>query len=116
MIAADITDRDAPSIFSEVSLAWPVDRCLEVGNHLIQIESGNWFSGNRATARISPNDNTELIYAEIDLGEGQVKIAERRENHFFVIRDTSNRSWYRMAYASMGEPSNLILDIYDVSN
>lgn len=116
LIAADITDRDAPSIFSEVSLAWPVDRCLEVGNHLIQIESGNWFSGDRATARISPNDNTELIYAEIDLGEGQVKIAERRKNHFFVIRDTSNRSWYRMAHASMGGSSNLILDIYDVSN
>jgi hypothetical protein len=93
-----------------------VDRCLEVGNHLIQIESGNWFSGDRATARISPNDNTELIYAEIDLGEGQVKIAERRKNHFFVIRDTSNRSWYRMAHASMGGSSNLILDIYDVSN
>lgn len=116
LIAADITDRDAPSIISEVSLAWPVNRCLEVGNHLIQIESGNWFSGDRATARISPNDNTELIYAEIDLGEGQVKIAERRNNHFFVIRDTSNRSWYRLAYASMGGPSNLILDIYDVSN
>ena len=116
LIAANITDRDAPSIISEVSLAWPVNRCLEVGNHLIQIESGNWFSGHRATARISPNDNTELIYAEMDLGEGQVKIAERRKNNLFVIRDASNRSWYRMGYAPTGGSNNLILDIYDVSN
>lgn len=117
LISADITDRDSPSILSEVSLAWPVDRCLEVGKHLIQIENGDGFSGDRATARISPNDNTEAIYAEIDLGEGQVKIAERRDKHLFVLRDMSgNRLWYRFAYASPVGSNNLVLDIYDVSN
>jgi hypothetical protein len=117
MIAADIADRDAPSILSEVSLAWPVDRCLEVGTHLIQIESGNWYSDDRSTARISPNDNTEAIFAEIDLGEGQVKLAERRGNKLYVLRDmSSNWSWYRIAYASTSGSNNLILDIYDVSN
>jgi len=116
LIAADISNRDAPSILSEVSLAWPVDRCFEVGAHLIQIESGNWYSGDRATARISPNDNTEAIYAEVDLGEGQVKVAERRGNNLFVLRDLSaNWSWYRFAYSSPSGSNNLILDIYDVS-
>jgi hypothetical protein len=116
LIAADITDRDAPSILSEVSLAWPVDRCLEVGTHLIQIEDGNWYSGDRATARISPNDSTEAIYAEIDLGEGQVKVAERRGNNLFVLRDMStNWSWYRFSYSSSSGSNNLVLDIYDVS-
>ena len=117
LIAADIANRDAPSILSEVSLAWPVDRCLEVGAHLIQIEDGNWFSGDRATARISPNDNTEAIYAEIDLGEGQVKLAERRGSNLFVVRDmSSNWSWYRIASSPTSGSNNLILDIYDVSN
>ena len=121
LIAADIADRDAPSILSEVSLAWPVDRCLEVGNYLIQIEDANWnwYSKDRATARISPNDNTEAIYAEVDLGEGQVKIAERRGNNLYVLRDTSaNRSWgyYRIAYWPSGGSDELVLDVYDVSN
>jgi hypothetical protein len=117
LVSTDITDRDSPSILSEVSLAWPVDRCLEVGNHLIQIENGDGFSNDRATARISPHDNTEAIYAEIDLGEGQVKIAERRDKHLFVLRDMSgNRLWYRFAYASPTGSNNLVLDVYDVSN
>ena len=121
LIAADIADRDAPSILSEVSLAWPVDRCLEVGTHLIQIEDGNWnwYSEDHATARISPNDNTEAIYAEVDLGAGRVKIAERRGNNLYVLRDLSNNwSWgyYRIAgWASSGS-NELVLDIYDVSN
>jgi hypothetical protein len=121
LIAADIADRDAPSILSEVSLAWPVDRCLEVGTHLIQIEDGNWnwYSEDHATARISPNDNTEAIYAEVDLGAGRVKIAERRGNNLYVLRDLSNNwSWgyYRIAgWASSGS-NELVLDIYDVTN
>jgi hypothetical protein len=121
LIAADIADRDAPSILSEVSLAWPVDRCLEVGTHLIQIEDGNWnwYSDNHATARISPNDNTEAIHAEVDLGAGRVKIAERRGNHLFVLRDLSNNwSWgrYRIAYWPSSGSEEMVLDIYDVSN
>ncbi|MBU6169990.1 MAG: beta-propeller domain-containing protein [Verrucomicrobia bacterium] len=121
LIAADITNRDVPSILSEVSLAWPVDACLEVGAHLIQIEDGNWnwYSDDRSTARISPNDNTEAIYAEIDLGEGRVKIAERRGNNLFVLRDTSDHwSWgrYRIAGWPSSGSNELVLDIYDVSS
>jgi hypothetical protein len=121
LIAADIADRDAPSILSEVSLAWPVDRCLEVGTHLIQIEDGNWnwYSEDHATARISPNDNTEAIYAEVDLGAGRVKIAERRGNNLYVLRDLSNNwSWgyYRIAGWPSSSSNELVLDIYDVSN
>ena len=121
LIAADIADRDAPSILSEVSLAWPVDRCLEVGAHLIQIEDGNWnwYSEDHATARISPNDNTEAIYAEVDLGAGRVKIAERRGNNLYVLRDLSNNwSWgyYRIAGWPSSGSNELVLDIYDVSS
>ena len=118
LISADISNRDAPSILSEVSLAWPVDRCFEVGSHLVQIEDSNWYSDDRATARISPNDNTEAIYAEIDLGEGQVKVAERRGDKLFVLRDMSNNwSWgrYRIAGWPSSGSNNLVLDIYDVS-
>ena len=121
LIAADIADRDAPSILSEVSLAWPVDRCLEVGTHMIQIEDGNWnwYSEDHATARISPNDNTEAILAEVDLGAGRVKIAERRGNNLYVLRDLSN-NWsgvlYRSAFSPSSGSNELVLDIYDVSN
>ena len=61
LVTADITDRDAPDVLAEVSLAWPVDRVLDAGAYLLQIEDGGrWYaSGSRATLRVSPADAPE---------------------------------------------------------
>ncbi len=119
MVAADIADRDKPSILSEVSLAWPVDRVFEVGSHLLQIEDGNYYGGGRATCRISPRNATESILAEIDLGEGTVKAADFRDGKLYILRDTSppySYFGYLIAdFAPSRNSSKLSLDIYDAS-
>ncbi len=86
LIAADIADRDLPKILAEVSLAWPVDRVLDAGTHLLQIESGGTYL-SRATVRVSPSHDTEAILAEVDLGDGGVQAAAVSEGKFFVLRD-----------------------------
>ncbi len=120
LVAADVSDRDAPAILSEVSLAWPVDRVLAASGNLIQIEDGNWYSG-RATARISPAFSPEEILAETDLGDGTVKAADYRDGKLYILRETgSSRSmFYRFSMfagsGAGGGENRLFLDIYDAS-
>jgi len=121
LVAADISDRDAPSVLSEVSLAWPVDRVLEAGRFLVQIEDGNSYGGGTATARISPADATEEILAETDLGEGTVKAAELRDGKLFILREISPAQplYYYLKADSISaqkSPANSVsLDIYDAT-
>lgn len=118
MVAADISDRDAPSILSEVSLAWPVDRVLESGDYLIQIEDGSWYGGGRATARISPAKATEAILAETDLGKGTVKAADLRDGKLYVLREISPSYpffYMRSVVMDTVPADRMILDIYDAT-
>ncbi len=113
LTTADISDRDAPAVISEVSLAWPVDRAVPAGNYLLQIED----SGS-ATLRISPATAPESILAEIPLGLGTVRDADLRNGKLTILRETSPNSWgYFWRYSSgavLGE-NRLALDIYDAS-
>ena len=117
LVAADITNRDAPKVLSEVTLAWPVDRVLEAGKFLVQIEDGSWYGGGTATARISPSNAPESILAETDLGEGTVKAADIRDGKLYILRElvSAQSLYYRSPI--IGDPSGnkLILDIYDAS-
>ncbi|MES2474956.1 MAG: beta-propeller domain-containing protein [Verrucomicrobiota bacterium] len=120
MVAADIADRNAPKLLSEVSLAWPVDRVLEVGKHLLQIEDGSSYGGGRATVRVSPAQATEQILAEIDLGKGTVKAAEIRDGKLAVLRETEAQPLYyyqkaRVIGGGGGDDNRMVLDLYDTS-
>ena len=111
LVAADIADRDMPEILSEVSLAWPVDRVLDAGAHLLQIESGGTRSG-RATVRISPAGDTEAILAEVDLGDGKVEAAEVHDGKLFVLRDDG----VDLFFSADAAPKRLLhLDVHDLA-
>ncbi len=111
MVTAGIANRDLPEILAEVSLAWPVDRVLESGAHLLQIESGGSRT-SRATVRISPANDTEAILAEIDLGDGRVHSASVRDGKFFVLRDDGQGLFYSGDGAAQRK---LHLDVHDLS-
>lgn len=123
MVTADITDRDAPDVLAEVSLAWPADRVLEAGDYLLEIEDGGRWNanGNWATARISPSHVPEQIVAEVDLGDGTVRTAECRDGKLYVLRNQGdslpvyamNRIMPIFGGGFSGGP--LVLDIYDAT-
>ena len=116
LVAADIADRDAPAVLSEVSLAWPADRALEAGAHLLQIESGG-LSFGRATVRISPAHETEAILSEIDLGDGIVCAAAVRDGKLVILRDDLPGGLvgnYSRRVAGDGK-RRLHLDLYDLA-
>ena len=115
LVAADIADRDHPKLLSEVALAWPVDFVVDGGSHLVQIESGSASQDGRATARISPADDTEAILVEIDLGDGAVQHAEIRNGMLHVLRLVDGRAAPENT-ADMSAPSRTLhLDLYDVA-
>lgn len=115
MVAADVADRDAPAVLSEVTLAWPVDRLLEADGYLLQIEDGGWYGGGRATVRISPANDSEQILAEVDLGDGTVKAADYRGGKLFVLREIASAQpiYYRSPITGKSAANKLTLDIYD---
>ncbi len=117
LVYADITDRDAPAILSEVSLAWPVDRVLIANDYMFQIEDGRLFRGGKATLRVSPANASESILAEIDLGDGMVKSADYRDGKLYILRQSeSGQSFYFRSplFGDSGE-NKITLDIYDAS-
>jgi len=123
LVTADITDRDAPDVLAEVSLAWPVDRVLDAGDYLLQIEDGGrWYpSGSRATARVSPAHAPEQILAETDLGDGTVRAAECRDGKLYILRDPgASVPIYYMNYmrpigGGGSSGGSLVMDIYDAT-
>lgn len=117
LVDADITDRDAPAVLSEVSLAWPVDRVLAANGYMFQIEEGRWYGGGRATVRVSPANASEAILTETDLGDGTVKAADYRDGKLYILRQSgSGRSFYLRSpiLGTTGE-NTITLDIYDTS-
>jgi Beta propeller domain len=116
LVTADVTDRDQPTVLAEVSLAWPVDRIIELGDHLIQIENGSNYTQGRATARVSSGNDPESIVSETDLGDGLVRDAEIRGGRLYVLRQTgSNQGWLYARFAEEEAEPEFHLDVYDVS-
>ncbi len=117
LVSADVTDRDVPTVLSEVSLAWPVDRVLEAGAYLLQIEDGRWYGGGMATARVSPAHAPEEILAETDLGAGTVKAADYRDGKLYILREkvSARPIYYWSPIIGGGGGNPLALDIYDAS-
>ena len=117
LVTADITDRDRPAILSEVALAWPVDRILDAGRHLIHIESGRAWMLGRATARITPANDPEAVLAEVDLGEGFVRDVALKGGKLYVVRDSGSFGWFARSSRIGGGVANnkLFLDVYDAS-
>lgn len=116
LVAADVSDRDKPSILSEVALAWPVDRVLDAGPHLIHIEDGSGYGYGRATARVSPAGSPEAVVSETDLGKGTVRGADLRDGKLFVLRETGSSRAILFRSPITGKASDkLVLDIYDAT-
>lgn len=117
LVSADISDRDQPDILAEVSLAWPVNRVLDAGKHLVHIEDGGYWGNGRATARVTPAGNCEAVLAEMDLGAGVVRGADLRDGKLYVLRErNTSGEVILLKKVDAGEDSDRItLDIYDAS-
>ena len=117
LVTADISDRDQPAVLAEVALAWPVERLLDAGKFLIQIEDGYRYGDMRATVRVSPANATEQILTEVDLGDGGVRGADLCDGRLVILRETGSPGFFRPFASTIGDTGRkLRFDIYDASS
>ncbi|MEX1115412.1 MAG: beta-propeller domain-containing protein [Akkermansiaceae bacterium] len=117
LVTADIADRDRPAVLAEVALAWPVERVLDAGKFLIQIEDGSSYGDGRATARVTPANATEQVLTEIDLGNGTVRFADLRHGRLVILRETGGGDVYGLGGGMIQEfKRKLRLDVYEASS
>jgi hypothetical protein len=131
LLTADITDRDLPAIQSEVLLAWPVDRVAISGDYLLQIATGNTWSAQNPSIKISRVSDENTILQEIELNAGTITDISVNGNRLAVLRrvpvanqDTGIaypdaglvRIAACIAYVPyLGGLGNMVLDVYDLS-
>ncbi len=131
LLTADITNRDLPAVQSEVLLAWPVDRVAISGDYLLQIATGNAWSAQTPSIKISRVSDENTILQEIELNAGTITDISVNGNRLAVLRrvpvanqDTNVaypdaglvRIAACIAYVPyLGGLGNMVLDVYDLS-
>jgi hypothetical protein len=71
LLVVDAADRDQPVVRAEVELAWPVDRVLVAGPHLVEVAHGSAWSGDAATPtlRVATTDAPDAVLNALALPE-----------------------------------------------
>jgi autotransporter-associated beta strand protein len=131
LVTADITNRDLPAIQAEVLLAWPVDRVAVSGDYLLQIATGNAWSAQTPSIKISRVSDENTILQEIELNAGTITDISVNGNRLAVLRrvpvanQDSNIAYPDaglvriaacIAYVPyLGGLGNMVLDVYDLS-
>ncbi len=101
LVTADISNPDAPKVLADLLLAWPVNRILETGSHLLQISDGSsWYGGTPSLVVTSLNDPDNVL-SELSLGDGSVKDAALAGETLRVLRQ---------------KDTNIIMDIYGLGS
>lgn len=118
LVTADISDLDQPVILADLLLAWPADRVLGSGTHVLQLADGNDWSGESAAIRVSTAADTDGILEEVFLeGGGAIRDATIQDGKLHVLRapGTTSSLWWRSSAATNGAPQ-LVWDVFDLSN
>jgi uncharacterized secreted protein with C-terminal beta-propeller domain len=132
LLTADITNRDLPTIQSEVLLAWPVDRVAVSGEYLLQIATGNAWSAQTASIKVSKVSDENTVLQEIELNSGTITDISVNGNRLAVLRRvpvaTQDSAYVAYSDAStariaaciayvpyLGGLGNMVLDVYDLS-
>lgn len=101
LVTADISNPDAPTVLADLLLAWPVNRLLEAGSHLLQISDGSCWYGDGPGLVVSRAEDPDTVVGEVDLGDGSVKDASITGQTLRVLRQ---------------KDTNLILDLYGLGS
>lgn len=131
-ISYNAANRDQPELKARLDLAWPVNKVILAGDHLIELETGNngywWYGGSesRPIIRIARADAPETILSSITLTNPMsIAGAELRDNKLYIAQAQSYGYYPVMILADAttsgqqtetNKPAGLRVSIWDVSN
>ena len=122
LVTADISNPDQPALLADLLLAWPVQRVIATGGHLLQIADGSTWWDAAPALRVSTISDPDTILAETPLGVGTVRDAVSREGKLFILRAEGSEKVIPMVTVRIGifpppaSATTLTLDIFDVSD
>ncbi len=90
LLVVDATDRDHPVTTANLQIAWPVDEVLKVGNYLVEISRGYYWSNIIPEVNITPVDNPENVLANLPLSKLPVVGATVRAGVLYVFQAAQN--------------------------
>jgi hypothetical protein len=122
LVTADISSPDQPAILADLLLAWPVQRVIAAGGHLLQIADGSTWWDAAPALRVSTISDPDTILAEVPLGAGTIRDAVLRGDRLFLLRAGGSDTMVPLADAKIGvvpqpaSTSTLTLEIFDVTD
>jgi len=121
LLLVDATNRGAPVVQSEVTLAFGVDRLATRSGYLYQFENGNSWEGGSATAllRVAPDTDPDGVVAEIPLSVAQVAAAEVIGDRLVVVEgggDSLSGGWRRWWAPGENSSSGVFVSIWSLQN
>ncbi|MBL9139970.1 MAG: beta-propeller domain-containing protein [Verrucomicrobiales bacterium] len=113
LVSADVTDRDQPRVSAEVELAYPVERVLLAGNHLLE------FVGSTLRVRSLGDDTPSL--ASVDLGSLPVWGAAMHGDRLHLVQGNyAEVSWEyqgeKEEWVGHTNTGTVLVSIWDASN
>jgi len=90
LILVDATNRDKPTVLSDCTLAFGVDRIVySTDKYLVHTENGAWNSGS-STIRVSTTDSEDNVIAEATLPPGRVIASGSQGNRLAVLVENNS--------------------------
>jgi hypothetical protein len=131
-ISYDAANRDQPALKARIDLAWPVNKVLLAGEHLIELETGDnfygryWYGGvqSQPIIRVARADAPETILSSItltnplpiagaELRDGKLYVAQSQSYGYYpvmIVQDANGQP------IETNKPAGLHLSVWDVSN
>lgn len=127
LLTVDPTNRDLPSVTSDVALAWPVNRVFVQGDYLIEIETGQsgWWTQSGPVLRVALASNPDTVLSEKELTGspicgatvhgGKLYLAQADSQSGFFVLPLSNTVG-GLQQSGTNNKATLTASTYDLSN
>ncbi|PWU11691.1 MAG: hypothetical protein C5B50_22865 [Verrucomicrobia bacterium] len=106
LLSADITNRDAPIVTSDIEIAWPVNRLFLAGDYLLEIANGGAWSGAEAPAvRVAPASQPDTVIGQVDLSPMPIVGTTLQNGRLYLLQRPDFFYWW-----PLGAPANRSAD------
>lgn len=124
LLVVDAANRDLPKVTARLELAWPADRLLKVGPHLIAIaDGGSWYGASDPAVRVALAEKPEqsIGHLKLEASAGPVLGATLIGGRLALLQGTSTEVQWKPTPEGPWVPvttnhAHLTMTVLDVSS
>ncbi len=119
LLSVNASDRDLPSVTSDLELAWPVNRIFAAGDYVLELADGNgWYGGSGPVLRVGLASQPGVILNRYELGSQPVAGATLRDGRLYVLQSPASDYGVMVPFARPNQTAattNLLMTVFDTS-